>query len=118
MKQTNFVYFNATASSDGADDGSMYNSNALLAMNTTAAGTATLYFKAWNGHNDGPDDIVLTVVSSGDDNADRINRIKAMDAMVEKVNNVNKQGFTTAFSEIENVKPGGIASIAITLDAA
>ena len=38
--------------------------------------------------------------------------------MVEKVNTVNKQGFTTAFSEIENVKPGGIASIAITLDAA
>ena len=102
MKQTNFVYFNATASSDGADDGSMYNSEALLAMNSTAAGTATMYFKAWNGHNDG-------------DNADRINRIKAMDAMVEKVNNVNKQGFTTAFSEIENVKPGGITGIAITV---
>lgn len=117
MKQTNFVYFNATASSDGADDGSMYNSDALLAMNTTAAGTATMYFKAWNGHNDAPDDIVLTVDATGDDNADRLNRIKAMDAMVDKVNTVNKQGFVTAFSEIENVKPGGITGIAITVDA-
>jgi hypothetical protein len=40
-----------------------------------------------------------------------------MDAMVSKNNTVNKQGFVVAFSEIENVKPGGIASIAVTLDS-
>jgi hypothetical protein len=39
-----------------------------------------------------------------------------MDAMVSKLNTVNKTGFVMAFSEIENVKPGGIASIAVTLD--
>ncbi len=118
MRQINYVYFNATATSDGNDDGGMYRADSLLAMNSTAAATATMYFKAWNGHKDAPDDIVLTVDATGGDEADRDNRIKAMDAMVEKVNTVNKQGFTTAFSEIENVKPGGIASIAITLDDA
>ena len=117
MKQTNYVYFNATASSDGADDGSMYNAANHLAMNTTAAATATMYFRAWNGHNDAPDDVVLTVDATGTDDADRLNRIKAMDAMVDKLNTVNKQGFTTAFSIIENVKPGGITGIAVTIDS-
>ena len=63
------------------------------------------------------DVIALTVVSSGTDDADRINRIAAMDAMVSKNNVVNKQGFVVAFSEIENVKPGGITGIAVTIDS-
>ena len=69
------------------------------------------------GHNDAPDDIVLTVDASGDDDADRVNRVTAMDAMVSKANTRNRDGFVVAYSEIENVKPGGITGITVTLDS-
>ena len=62
----------------------------------------------------------VTVVftdASGDDDADRVNRVAAMDAMVSKANTRNKDGFVVAFSEIENVKPGGITGITVTLDS-
>tara|TARA_R110002072_G_scaffold124366_2_gene259848 strand:+ start:354 stop:683 length:330 start_codon:yes stop_codon:yes gene_type:complete len=99
------------------DDGNMYRADNLLSMNSTAAGVVDVYFKSWNGHGDGPDDVELTVVSSGDDEADRVNRLAAMDAIVSKANTVNKQGFVVAFSEIENIKPGGISSIAMSLNS-
>jgi len=98
------------------DDGNMYPTTNFLGMNTTGANTFTMFFKAWNGHNDAPDDIVATIVN-GTDAVDQTNRLAGMDAMVSKANTVNKQGFVVAFSEIENVKPGGIASIVVTLDA-
>ena len=121
MRQdANFMYFNMAdpVASGWTDDGNMYRSSALRAMNSTAAGTATMYFEEFHlGHNDAPDDIVLTVVSSGDDDADRANRVTAMDAMVSKANTRNRDGFVVAYSEIENVKPGGITGITVTLDS-
>jgi hypothetical protein len=86
-------------------------------MDSTAAGVVTMYFKGWNNHLDAPDDIALTVTSSGNDDSDRVNRVAAIDAMVSKANTINKQGHVVAYSEIENVKPGGISAIAVTLDA-
>ena len=86
-------------------------------MNSTAAGTVTMYFRAWNEHGDAPDDIALTVVSSGDDEADRTNRWTAMNAMVSAANTINKNGYVVAWSENENVKPGGITAAAPTLDS-
>ncbi len=121
MRQdANFMYFNMAdpVASGWTDDGNMYRSNQLRAMNSTAAGGATMYFDAIHiGHYDAPDDIVLTVVSSGDDEADRANRVTAMDAMVSKANTRNRDGFVVAYSEIENVKPGGITGITVTLDS-
>ena len=86
-------------------------------MDSTAAGVVTMYFRAWNEHVDAPDDIALTVTSSGDDNDDRINRLAAIDAMVDKANTINRQGYVVAYSENEKVKPGGISSVAVTLDS-
>jgi len=121
MRQdANFMYFNMASpvASGWTDDGNMYRSNQLMAMNSTAAGTATMYFEAiHNGHFDAPDDIVLTVDATGTDDADRANRVTAMDAMVSKANTRNRDGFVVAFSEIENVKPGGITGITVTLDS-
>ena len=105
------------ATVNGTDDINMYRSDNLLAMDSTAAGVVTMYFRAWNEHVDAPDDIALTVTSSGDDNDDRINRLAAIDAMVDKANTINRQGYVVAYSENENVKPGGISSIAVTLDS-
>ena len=117
MIQRNFMIFNQAASVDGTDDINMYDSDNLLAMDSTAAGTVTMYFRAWNEHVDAPDDIALTVVSSGDDEADRVNRIAAIDAMVSKANTINKKGYVVAWSENENVKPGGISAAVPTLDS-
>tara|TARA_R110002153_G_scaffold189225_1_gene342049 strand:- start:715 stop:1056 length:342 start_codon:yes stop_codon:yes gene_type:complete len=94
-----------------------YQAKDLYGMETTAAGVATMTYLGAANHSDAGDKIALTVVSSGADDADRINRIAGMDAMVSKVNTVNKQGFVVAFSEIENVKPGGITGIAVTIDS-
>jgi len=118
MIQRNFMYFNMAdpVASSWVDDGNMYPSSSFLGMNTTGANTFTMFFKPWNGHVDAPDDIVATIVN-GTDTVDQTNRLAGMDAMVSKANTVNKQGFVVAFSEIENVKPGGIASIVVTLDA-
>ena len=112
------MYFNMAdpVASSWVDDGNMYPTTNFLGMNTTGANTFTMFFKAWNGHVDAPDDIVATIVN-GTDAVDQTNRLAGMDAMVSKANTVNKQGFVVAFSEIENVKPGGIASIVVTLDA-
>ena len=120
MLQNTFIYFNMAdpVASGWTDDGNMYNTNAFLAMDSTAAGVVTMYFKAWNGHADAPDDIALTVDASGNDASDQTNRLAAMDAMASKLNTVNKEGFVVGYSEIENVKPGGITAIAVTLDAA
>ena len=118
MIQNTFMYFNMAdpVASGWVDDGNMYPTTNFLGMNTTGANTFTMFFKAWNGHNDAPDDIACTIVN-GTDAVDQTNRLAGMDAMVSKANTVNKQGFVVAFSEIENVKPGGIASIVVTLDA-
>ena len=94
-----------------------YQSNHLYGMESTAAGVATMTYLGAVNHSDAGDKIALTVVSSGTDDADRISRIAGMDGMVSKVNAVNKQGFVVAFSEIENVKPGGITGIAVTIDS-
>ena len=121
MRQdANFMYFNMAdpVASGWTDDGNMYRSTSLMAMNSTAAAAATMYFEAiHNGHFDAPDDIVLATDASGDDDADRVNRVAPMDAMVSKANTRNKDGFVVAFSEIENVKPGGITGITVTLDS-
>ena len=117
MIQRNFMIFNMAATVNGTDDINMYRSDNLLAMDSTAAGVVTMYFRAWNEHVDAPDDISLTVTSSGDDNDDRINRLAAIDAMVDKANTINRQGYVVAYSENENVKPGGISSVAVTLDS-
>ena len=121
MKQdANFMYFNMAnpVASSWTDDGNMYRSSALRAMNSTAAAAATMYFEEFHlGHNDAPDDIVLAVTDAATDEEDRQNRVAAMDAMVSKANTRNRDGFVVAYSEIENVKPGGITGITVTLDA-
>jgi hypothetical protein len=117
MVQKNFMIFNQAATVDGADDLNMYDSDNLLAMDSTGAGVVTMYFRAWNEHVDAPDDIALTVVSSGDDEADRVNRVAAIDAMVSKANAVNRNGYVVAWSENEGVKPGGISAAVPTLDS-
>lgn len=117
MTQRNFMIFNQAATVNGTDDINMYYSGNLLAMDSTAAGTVTMYFRAWNEHVDAPDDIALTVVSSGDDEADRDNRITAMNAMVSAANTRNRKGYVVAWSENENVKPGGISAAVPTLDS-
>ena len=117
MIQRNFMIFNQAATVNGTDDINMYNSDNLLGMDSTAAATVTMYFRAWNEHVDAPDDIALTVVSSGDDEADRDNRVAAMNAMVSAANTVNKNGYVVAWSENEDVKPGGITAAVPTLDS-
>ena len=76
-----------------------------------------MYFRAWNEHVDAADVIALTVDASGDDVADRTNRWTAMNAMVSAANTINKDGYVVAWSENENVKPGGITAAAPTLDS-
>ena len=117
MIQRNFMIFNQAATVNGTDDINMYDSDNLLAMDSTAAGVVTMYFRAWNEHVDAPDDIALTVTSSGDDDDDRTNRVAAIDAMVSKANTINKDGYVVAWSENENVKPGGISAAVPTLDS-
>ena len=94
-----------------------YQAKDLYGMETTAAGVATMTYLGAVNHSDAGDKIALTVVSSGSDDADRTNRVAAIDAMVSKNNTVHSQGFVVAFSEIENVKPGGITGIAVTIDS-
>ena len=121
MRQdANFMYFNMAdpVASSWVDDGNMYRSSSLMAMNSTAAGAATMYFEAiHNGHFDAPDDIVLAVTDAATDELDRANRVAAMDAMVSKANTINRKGYVVAWSENENVKPGGITAAAPTLDS-
>ena len=118
MIQRNFMYFNMAdpVASGWVDDGNMYPTTNFLGMNSTGANVFTMFFKAWNGHNDAPDDIACTIVN-GTDAVDQTNRLAGMDDMVSKANTINKQGHVVAYSDIENVKPGGISAIAVTLDA-
>tara|TARA_R110001592_G_scaffold107568_2_gene300977 strand:- start:793 stop:1134 length:342 start_codon:yes stop_codon:yes gene_type:complete len=109
--------YNAAAVIDGTDDLNVYRTKDFYGMESTAAGVVTSAYLGAVNHSDAGDLIALTVVSSGTDDADRINRVAAMDAMVSKNNTVNKSGFVVAFSEIENVKPGGITGIAVTIDS-
>ena len=117
MIQRNFMIFNQAATVNGTDDINMYNSDNLLGMDSTAAATVTMYFRAWNEHVDAADVISLTVDASVDDAADRTNRWTAMNAMVSAANTINKNGYVVAWSENENVKPGGITAAAPTLDS-
>ena len=117
MIQRNFMIFNQAATVNGTDDINMYDSDNLLAMDSTAAGVVTMYFRAWNEHVDAADVIALTVDASGDDAADRTNRWTAMNAMVSAANTINKDGYVVAWSENENVKPGGISAAVPTLDS-
>jgi len=111
------VIFNSHLTISDTITGNMYRTDQHYGMESTAAGVATMHFKSAVNHIDAPDFVALTVLATGGDDADRINRVAAMDAMVSKLNTVNKKGFIVAFSEIENVKPGGILSMAITLDS-
>ena len=113
----NMVIFNSHATISSTATLNMYPSTSLYGMESTAAGVATMTYLSAVNHSDAGDLIALTVVSSGGDAADSVNRIAAMDAMVSKNNTVTKQGFVVAFSEIENVKPGGITGIGVTLDS-
>ena len=117
MIQRNFMIFNQAAIVNGTNDINMYRSDNLLAMDSRGAGEVKMYFRAWNEHVDAPDRIALTVTSSGDDEADRVNRVTAIDAMVSKANTINKNGYVVAWSENENVKPGGISAAVPTLDS-
>lgn len=109
--------YNSHASITSTATLNAYQAKHLYGMESTAAGVATMTYLGAVNHSDAGDKIALTVASSGTDDADRINRIAGMDGMVSKVNTVNKQGFVVAFSEIENVKPGGITGIAVTIDS-
>ena len=111
------MIFNQAATVNGADDLNMYYSGNLLGMDSTAAGVVTMYFRAWNEHVDACDVIALTVDATGTDAEDRTNRWTAMNAMVSKANTVNRKGYVVAWSENENVKPGGITAAAPTLDS-
>jgi len=94
-----------------------YQTKDLYGMETTGPGVVTMTYLGAVNHSDAGDKIALTVVSSGTDDADRINRVAAIDAMVSKNNVVNKNGYIVAYSEIESVKPGGITGIAVTIDS-
>jgi len=115
MKDTNMMLFNSHATISDNLTFTMRDAKTIWGFESTGANTSTLNVKATINHIDAPDVFVLTTVN-GTDEVDRVNRIAGIDAMVAKANVVNKQGFVVAFSEIENVKPGGIASIALTLD--
>ena len=117
MIQRNFMIFNQAATVNGTDDINMYNSDNLLGMDSTGANTVTMYFRAWNEHVDAADVIALTVANEATDVADRTNRWAAMDAMASAANTINKNGYVVAWSENENVKPGGITAAAPTLDS-
>ena len=117
MIQRNFMIFNQAATVNGTDDINMYDSDNLLGIDSTAAGTVTMYFRAANEHVDAADVIALTVDATGDDEADRNNRLTAINAMVNAANTVNKKGHVVAFSENENVKLGGITAAAPTIDS-
>ena len=110
------ILFNSHATISSTTTFNMYRSDDLYGMESTGANVATMSYLSAVNHSDAPDFVALTIVN-GDDGVDQTNRIAAMDAMVAKSNTVNKQGFVVAYSEIENVKPGGIASIAVTLDS-
>ena len=111
----NMILFNSHATISSTATFNAYRIDNHFGMESTGANVAGMYFKSDVNHIDAADVVALTIVN-GDDNVDQTNRIAAMDAMVSKLNTVNKAGFVMAFSEIENVKPGGIASIAVTLD--
>ena len=117
MIQRNFMIFNQAATVNGTDDINMYNSENLLGMDSTGANTVTMYFRAWNEHVDAADVIALTVANESTDVADRTNRWAAMDAMASSANTINKNGYVVAWSENENVKPGGITAAVPTLDS-
>ena len=112
----NMIIFNSHATISSTTTLNMYRTDQHFGMESTGANVAKMHFKSAVNHIDAPDFVALTS-TNGDDNVDQTNRIASMDAMVSKLNTVNKQGFVVAFSEIENVKPGGILSIAVTLDS-
>ena len=111
------IIYNAAAVIDGTDDLNAYQTKDFYGMESTAAAVVKSRYFGAVSHLDAGDVIALTVVDTGSHDEDRAKRVLAMDAMVSKQNTVNKQGFVVAFSEIENVKPGGIASIAVTIDS-
>ena len=117
MIQRNFMIFNQAATVNGTDDINMYNSDNLLGMDSTGANTVTMYFRAWNEHVDAADVIALTVANEATDVADRTNRWTSMNAMVSAANTINKNGYVVAWSENEDVKPGGITAAVPTLDS-
>ena len=112
----NMILFNSHATISSTTTFNAYRTDQHFGMESTGANVATMHFKSAVNHIDAPDFVALTS-TNGDDNVDQTNRIASMDAMVSKLNTVNKQGFVVAFSEIENVKPGGITGIAVTIDS-
>ena len=116
MNDINMMLFNSHATISDNLTFTMRDAKTIWGFESTGANTSTLNVKGTNNHIDAPDVFVLTTVN-GTDEVDRVNRIAGIDAMVAKANVVNKQGFVVAFSEIENVKPGGITGIAVTIDS-
>ena len=112
----NMIIFNSHATISDTITLNMYRTDQHFGMESTGANVSKMHFKSAVNHIDAPDFVALTTVN-GTDAVDQTNRIAGMDAMVSKLNTINKQGFVVAFSEIENVKPGGIASIIVTLDS-
>ena len=53
MKQINFMYFNDNATSNGTGISTSWNSDALLAMDTTGANAMTIYFEDQINDDDG-----------------------------------------------------------------
>tara|TARA_R100001377_G_scaffold67042_1_gene42341 strand:- start:165 stop:491 length:327 start_codon:yes stop_codon:yes gene_type:complete len=86
------VIYNAHATINSTATLNAYQAKDFYGMESTAAGVVTSAYLGAANHSDAGDLIALTVVSSGTDDVDRINRIAAMDAMVSKNNVVNKKG--------------------------
>ena len=115
--KNNIIIYNSHADITSTATLNAYKSVDLYGMETTAVAVASLTYLSAVNHSDAGDVIALTVDATGPADTDRANRVTAMDAIVSKNNTVNKQGFVVAYSEIENVKPGGILSIAVTIDS-
>lgn len=111
------IIYNSHATISSTATVNAWQASSFRGMESSAAGTMTMTYPSAVNHSDAGDVVVATVVSSGSDDADRANRVAAMDAMVSKQNTVNKDGYVVAYSEIENVKPGGITGIAVTIDS-
>ncbi len=119
MKIINYMYFNDNATSNGTGISTSWNSDALLAMDTTGANAMTMYFEDQINDEDAPDDVAVTCTNGSTDQLDYTHRKGAMATMARLANSVNKSGHVVAFDTMRGINPNStdIVSIAITMNA-
>ena len=119
MKIINYMYFNDHATSNGTGISTSWDSEALLAIDTTGANVVTMYFEDQFYDEDAPDDVAITCTNGATDQLDYTHRKGAMNTMVKLANSVNKSGHTVCFDTLNGINPNStdIVSVAITMNS-